>query len=244
VTHEELQGQYELYAIGVAEEPEREEIRAHLARGCEVCMSEMRRAKQITAMLGTSAPAAAPSAKLRKRILASAGFEEQRGYGLAPWLGTLAALCLVAAFYFASRERGYMEQMVNLRAQMRQQTIELTRLTEIMTIMNGPNTREVGFGAGPKGKVFVNPSSGVVMMATNLPPAPAGKAYEMWIIPKGANPVPAGMFQSGPDGAATHVWNGPVDIAALGAVAVTLEDAAGAAQPTSTPLIVAAMPPQ
>jgi hypothetical protein len=32
-----------------------------------------------------------------------------------------------------------------------------------------------------------------------------------------------------------------VDVAALGAVAVTLEDAAGAAQPTSTPLIVAAM---
>ena len=44
-----------------------------------------------------------------------------------------------------------------------------------MTIMNGANTREVTFGAGTKGRVFVNPSSGVVLMATNLPPAPAGK---------------------------------------------------------------------
>lgn len=240
MTHEELQGEYELYAMGVAEDPARGEIRAHLDRGCEVCMLEMKRAKQLATMIGATAQQQAPSSKLRKRILASAGYE-QRSYGLAPWLGALAALCFVAAIYFGGRERSYMEEMGNLRAQMRQQNIELTRLTEIMTIMNGANTREVNFGAGPKGKVFVNPSSGVVLMATNLPPAPAGKAYEMWVIPKSGNPVPAGMFQSQTDGSATHVQPGPIDIASLGAVAVTLEDAAGAPQPTTTPLIVAAM---
>lgn len=240
MTHEELQGEYELYAMGVAEEPARGEIRAHLERGCEVCMLEMKRAKQLATMLGVTAQQQAPSPKLRKRILASAGYE-QRSYGLAPWLGAVAALCLVAAIYFGGRERSYMEEMGNLRTQMRQQNIELTRLTEIMTIVNGVNTREVNFGAGPKGKVFVNPSAGVVLMATNLPPAPAGRAYEMWVILKSGKPVPAGMFQSQTDGSATHVQTGPIDIASLGAVAVTLEDAAGAAQPTSTPLIVAAM---
>jgi hypothetical protein len=240
MTHEQLSGEYELYAMGVAEEPARGEIRAHLDRGCEVCMLEMKRAKQVAAMIGASAQQQAPSSKLRKRILASAGYEE-RSYGLAPWLGALAALCFVAAIYFGGRERSYMEEMGNLRAQMRQQTIELTRLTEIMTIMNGANTREVNFGAGPKGKVFVNPSSGVVLMATNLPPAPTGKAYEMWVIPKTGKPVPAGMFQSQTDGSAMHVQTGPIDMASLGAVAVTLEDAAGAPQPTTTPLIVAPM---
>ncbi len=175
MTHDELQGEYELYALGVAEDPERAEIRAHLERGCEVCMGEMKRAKQIAAMVGASAPPQAPSAKLRRRILAAAG-QEQRGFGFAPWLGALAALFLVAAVYFGGRERSYMVELGNLRAQMRQQSIELTRFTEIMAIMNGANTREVSFGAGPKGKVFVNPSGGVVLMATNLPPAPAGKA--------------------------------------------------------------------
>ncbi len=242
MTHEELRGEYELYAMGVAEDPARAEIREHLERGCEVCMAEMKQAKRIAAVIGASAPQQAPSSKLRKRILAAAGYD-QRSYGLAPWLGALAALCFVAAIYFGGRERSYMEEMGNLRMQMRQQNIELTRLNEIMTIMNGVNTREVTFGAGPKGKVFVNPTAGVVLMATNLPPAPAGKAYEMWVIPKGAGakPVPAGLFQSQPDGTATNVLTGPVDVAALGAIAVTLEDAAGAAQPTSTPLIVAAM---
>jgi hypothetical protein len=240
MTHEELRGQYELYAMGVAEDPDRAEIRAHLESGCEVCVAEIKRAKQIAAMVGASAPLQTPSSQLRKRILAAAGYE-QRNFGLAPWLGALAALCFVAAIYFGGRERSYIEQMGNLRTQMRQQNIELTRLSEIMAIMSGANTREVTFGAGPKGKVFVNPSSGVVLMATNLPPAPAGKTYEMWVIPKGAKPAPAGLFQSQPDGSALHVLTGPVDLTTLAAVAVTLEDAAGAAQPTSTPIIVAAM---
>jgi anti-sigma-K factor RskA len=240
MTHEELQGEYELYALGVAEEPARGEIRAHLERKCEVCMAEMKRAKRIAAMIGASAASQIPSPKLRKRILASAGYE-QRSYGLAPWLGALAAICLVAAFYFAGRERSYVEELSNVRTRMRQQNIELTRLTEIMGVVNGADTKVVSFGAGPKGKVFVNPSSGVVLMATNLPPVPAGKTYEMWVIPKGANPLPAGLFQSQADGTATYMFRGPMDIANLSAVAVSVEDAAGAAQPTTTPLIVAPM---
>ena len=240
MTHEELQGEYELYALGVAEEPARDEIRAHLERRCEVCMAEMKRAKRIAAMIGASAEPQAPSPKLRKRILASAGYE-QRSYGLAPWLGALAAICLVAAFYFAGRERSYVEELSNVRTRMRQQNIELTRLTEIMDVVNGADTKVVSFSAGPKGKVFVNPSSGVVLMATNLPPVPAGKTYEMWVVPKGANAMPAGLFQSQADGTATYMFRGPMDIANLGAVAVSVEDAAGAAQPTTTPLIVAPM---
>ena len=84
----------------------------------------------------------------------------------------------------------------------------------------------------------MNPTSGVLLIATNLPPAPAGKAYEMWIIPKGAKPVPAGMFQSQADGTAMHVQRGPVDVNGV-TIAVTLEDEAGAAQPTSAILFAA-----
>lgn len=203
-------------------------------------MAEMKRAKQIAAMMGAAAAPQALSPKLRQRILASVGYEP-RSYGLAPWLGALAAICLVGVFYFAARERSYVEELSNARLQMRQQNIELTRLTEIMGVVNGADTKVVSFGAGPKGRVFVNPSSGVVLMVTNLPPISAGKTYEMWVIPKGKNPVPAGLFQSQADGTATNMFRGPVDVANLGAVAVSVEDAAGAAKPTTTPLIVAPM---
>ena len=90
MTHEELQGEYQLYVLGVAEDPGRAEIREHLERGCEVCMAEIKQAKRIAALIGASAAQAQPSPKLRKRILASIG-HEQRGFGLAPWLGALAA---------------------------------------------------------------------------------------------------------------------------------------------------------
>jgi anti-sigma-K factor RskA len=89
--------------------------------------------------------------------------------------------------------------------------------------------------------VWVHPQRGVLLIASNLPPAPAGKAYEMWIVPKGAPPIPAGLFNSDPQGVATHVWSQPVNLASAAAVAVTLEAAGGVPAPTSTPLIVAGL---
>jgi Anti-sigma-K factor rskA, C-terminal len=241
MNHEELRDHYELYAIGVAGEPERTEIREHLSRGCEVCMTEMKRARAFTSALGASAAPMAPSPQLRRRILASVG-HEQRKFGWAPFLGLATALALFGVFYFSSRERQIAEQATLLREQMRRQTIELTQLNEAFAILNGPSTLEVSFGQGPKGKVYIDRSRGVLLIASNLPPAPAGKVYVLWTIAKGAGakPVPAGLFQSDPSGAAMHLLRGPVD-ANLAVVAVTLENEGGAPQPTSTPLIAAAL---
>jgi anti-sigma-K factor RskA len=81
----------------------------------------------------------------------------------------------------------------------------------------------------------------VLLIASNLPPVAPGKIYEMWVIPKGGKPAPAGLFRSSADGTAVHVQQGPVDVSATAAVAVTLEDEAGATAPTSQPFIVAAL---
>ena len=239
---EDLRDFYELYAMGVAEEPEKSEIREHLNRECEVCMAGMKTAKSLTAMLGGTAPEAAPSPKLRRRILASVGFE-QRSFGWTPFLAAATALSLAAAVYFGGRERDFAEIATRLREQVGRQNVELTRLSEAFAIINGPETTVTSFGAGqpqpPKGRVFLNPGQGVLLVASNLPPAPAGKTYEMWVIPKGGSPVRAGEFQSQSDGTAIHVHRGAVDIAATGAVAVTLENEGGADVPTM-PIVAAA----
>lgn len=241
---EELQDHYELYAMGVADEPEKSEIREHLNRECEVCMAGLKRARTITAVLGGTAQAAAPSPKLRRRILASIGVEE-RHFGWTPFLAAATALCLAAAVYFGGREREFAEMATRLRAQLGQQNVELTRLTEAFAIVNGPDTTMTSFGAGqpqpPKGRVFVNPKQGVLLIASNLPPAPAGKTYEMWVIPRGGKPVRAGEFQSQSDGTAIHIRRGSVDVNGTGAVAVTLENEGGADQPTMPIVAVAAL---
>ena len=239
---EELQEHYEMYAMGVAGEPEKSEIREHLNRECEVCMAGMKRAREIAAILGGSPPAAAPSPKLRRRILASVGFE-QKHFGWTPLWAAAAALSLCAAVYFGGRERDFADLSARLRDQLGRQTVELTRMHEAFVILNGPETKVVSFGAGqpqpPKGRVFVNPSVGVVLVASNLPPAPAGKTYEMWVVPKGGKPVRAGEFQSQSDGTAMHIHRGAMDVSATAAVAVTMENEGGADQPT-LPIIAAA----
>ena len=242
---EELREHYELYALGVAEEPERSEIHAHLERRCAACAGGIQQALGLAAALGAASPAAAPPARLRRRLLASVGVAE-RHYGWPLLWAAAALLCFSAAVYFSGRERQYAEESLHLRRQLGDQTTELHRLQEAFAILNAPGTTEVVFGQGqpapPNGRVFVNPSRGVMMIASHLPPAPAGRIYEMWIIPKGGLPRPAGLFQSRSDNTAMHIEPGLVDIAATAAVAVTLENEAGAPQPTSQPLIVAALP--
>jgi anti-sigma-K factor RskA len=237
----ELREHYELYAIGLAEEPERSEIRAHLNRECEVCMEAMRRARELVALVGGSATPAAPSAKLRRRILASAGYEERR-FGWAPFLAGALAFSLVAVIYFAGRVSDTKLELARATSSLREQNIELTRLNEIVAIINGADTTVSTFGdskAGPpKGKVFASPSRGVLLIASNLPPAPSGKTYEMWVIPKGGKPQPAGTFQSEGDGTAMHLQRGKLD-PNTDLVAVTVENAGGAATPTLPPLFAA-----
>jgi hypothetical protein len=235
----ELRDHYELYTMGLADDPERDEIRTHLNRECEVCMEGMRRARETAALLGATAVPATPPAKLRRRILASAGYEQPRAFGWAPALGGALAFSLIACVYFAGRQRDVARELERVTSISRQQNMDLTRLNEAFAIINGADTRVSTFGDGqtkpPSGRIFASPSQGVLLIASNLPPAPAGKAYEMWVIPKGGKPLRAGMFQSTAEGTALHLQLGRMD-ANADLVAVTLEDEAGADAPTTTPL--------
>jgi anti-sigma-K factor RskA len=233
----ELREYYELYAIGVAEDPERSEIRAHLNRQCEVCMQGIKQAREVATLLGGSAAPSEPSPRLRRRILASVGVEDKR-FGWTPWLAAALAMSMFAVVYFAGQNGETLRELARARDQMGRQQSELSHLNEAFAILNGADTKVVTFGEGekqpPKGRVFMNKSMGVLLIANNLPKAPVGKAYEMWIIPKGGKPIPAGMFYSDDNGSAMHMQRN-VDPNA-GLVAVTLEPEAGSQQPTSTPL--------
>ena len=238
MTCDELRDDYELYALGVLDEPERSELGEHLRSGCPRCSPGVDRARRLVAQLAADTPDAKPPGRLRKRVLNSIGAQPP-GFPWAPLLAFSTALALFGVVYFFGRQRDTTMELVRARDAVRGQAIELSRLNDALAVLQGADTRQVIFGAETQGRVFVNPRRGVLLIASNLPPAPAGKAYEMWVIPKGGNPVPAGLFQSDSSGTALHVSRAPVDPNTTAAVAVTLEDAAGAPQPTSQPLILA-----
>jgi anti-sigma-K factor RskA len=245
-----LRDHYDRYVLGVARDPERSEIQAHLARGCEVCTLEIRKAREAAALIGSHSALASASAGPRRRVPPSVRAEPHRaGWWTLVWgvaAITSLAMALFAASFFRGREHDLSEQLAAAREQLRNQTIEITRLNEAFSILNRPDTTVSSFGQGqpqaPEGSLFVNRAQGMVLVVSNLPPAAAGKIYQVWLLPKRGMPLGAGLFQSATDGSALYVRKGPFDFPATNAVAVTLENAGGALQPTSAPLIQATLP--
>jgi Anti-sigma-K factor rskA len=158
------------------------------------------------------------------------------------WAVATAGLAVAAmTFYFEQRDSN--TQLAQVKQTLSDRTIEANKASQILEFLNQPETKAVGFRGTeptpPRGNFFVNPRSGVLMIASNLPKLDAGKTYEMWLIPKGKNPVPAGLFRLDERGGAVHLQAGPIDVATMAAVAVSLEPESGSAQPTTKPIIVA-----
>jgi anti-sigma-K factor RskA len=262
MTCEELRDHYELFVLGVAEDPETSEIREHLKRNCGVCAAGVKSARELTALLATSAPAASPSPDLRRRILASVSPASASSRAVAKggfrwdalWAGVAVVAAVVAVgFHIQSHQRAedakvLQDRLYQQGAEVAERTVQLTKLNAALAIVNSTEAVEVTFGPNqqpkPAGKVFVSPQQGVLLIASRLPVAPAGKTYEMWIVPKQGVPLPAGLFQSGADGVALNLRPGPIDLNTTGAVAVTLENEGGSPTPTLPILIAAALPPQ
>jgi len=234
---------YELYSLGVLDPSERDEIDAHLARGCDACLARLRDALAVNAAVLTLVAEVAPPSRLKRRLLASVG-AEHKGWG---WAAALAAACmLVLALWLGVQERQRTGELADARRTIIQVSSERDRLQQAIRFLDDPESILIGFAKGrpasPQGNVLVHPRLGVLLSASNLPPAREGKIYEMWLIPKVGSPRPAGLFQSGASGTAMHILSGPVDPAAVGAIEVTLEPQAGSTGPSTPPIIVAAMP--
>jgi hypothetical protein len=236
---EELKDLYELYALGVLDAGEKAEIDEHLARGCANCKRGLADALALNAVLMSIGPVEVPRKKLRHRLLASIGYERPGWF----WPGALiAALMLALAIWLGTQERDRSNQLAEAREQLMQVTGERDNLNQAVRFLSDPETRPASFGRGqqapPRGYVFLHRQLGVMLIASNLPAAGAGKTYEMWVLPKIGAPRAAGLFQS--DGMrGMHILSGPIDLDALNAVAVTVEPLAGSAAPTTTPIIVA-----
>jgi len=244
---EELSDSYELYALGVlGNDPEDAEetlkrfgIEMHLTRGCATCKRGVDEAGALNVGIMNLVDLETPRARVKRRLMASIGVE-RAGWG---WVWALASAgLLILSLWLGVQERDRTSELADARRTLLQVQGQRDRLTQAMQFLQDPQTRPASFGgartAPPKGYVFLHPQLGVLLIASNLPAAGAGKAYEMWVIPKGGVPRPAGLFQSDGMGG-MHILSGPVDLATLGAVAVTVEPEAGSAAPTSTPIIVA-----
>jgi len=222
---EEMSGLYELYALGILDPEEKVELEDHLRTNCVTCSAELRRSLYRNAMLAAVVEQVEPPVRVRRRVLAGIGIERSRTLWVGAWAMATACLVILAAVLIMANHRQ-------------------RELGDVMSMLSEPDTRQVDFGNAPaavaKGKVYVNARRGVLLTASGLAPAPSGKTYEFWLIPKGGAPQPAGLFEAGSDGEALHFRKGPLP-GNSAAVAVSVEPSGGSPAPTTKPILVIAL---
>ncbi len=117
------------------------------------------------------------------------------------------------------------------------------RSNDILALLTAPEAQRVTLTAGkavpqPTGRANYLRSRGqLIFTAQNLAALPAGKVYELWLIPAAGKPIPAGTFAPDTQGSAAVLFPQlPADIQAK-AFGVTLEPVGGSTAPTSAILL-------
>jgi anti-sigma-K factor RskA len=250
-THDELKANAAGYVLGSLDAHERQAFESHLAQ-CAECRTEVESLRPIVGVLADAVPQVTPRPEVRNRVL---------GIGTVSRVTTLAEDVVVRGSLPQKRKSRPSRSMLWLSIAasiviavgaaiyaggIRQQLGELqARFDQAQTaaaVLTAPDLASIDLQGQPtapdaRARALWSRSRGLVFTAANLPPAPAGKAYQVWVV-TAQRPISAGLFTTDPAGGVTQYYYTPSDIAAPVAVAVTLEPAGGVASPTGEKYLV------
>lgn len=250
MTHEDWSASAAAYALGALDADERRGFEEHLS-ACERCRGEVAELRETAALLAYGASASgAPSPQLRERIVREARdvrpistARSRKRAAFAPWLAAAAALLLAAVAGNAWRqERGARARVLTELTAARQ---DLALRDSTIAAFLGPEVHVVSLsptGEKPSMRVFWNHTRSIfIVTAFNLPPAPAGKTYQLWAIRKDKPPLSMGTFNTDASGRATTILAVGSDINAGGFIdlcGLTIEPAGGSSAPTEPPRLL------
>lgn len=224
------------YALDALDAEERSAYEAHLA-GCEQCRQELSSFWETTEAMAVAASGPAPSPALRERILAEVRaeapqnvvpFEPRSRRRAVPVLAAAAAIAAVVALALGLRAADLSGQLDDTQAALR-------RAQASAAVLADPGAQSVDLQAGD-GRLVVDADGRAVLVLDGLDPAPAGKTYEMWVVPGGdiEQASSAGLFQGSGEREILPV-EGTVQSGDV--VAVTVEPAGGVEAPTTQPVV-------
>jgi anti-sigma-K factor RskA len=240
MNHSEMEELYELFVLGTLERESAGEIEQHLRDGCTHCEAKVTEAKALMAAFATTVDISQPPAHLRDRVLSSvrpAAVPKRRSPSASIYvLAGLCAALLAVCVWLGTETR-------DLRSRLTEAAQDRNALESALKSLGRSGTRTIQFGKAnqPQGKVFVNPSGGLVFVADRLPRLASDRTFQLWLVPPTGAPRSAGLFRSDENGSSVSVSNVAVDPATTKAVAVSVEPASGSSAPTTTPIIVAGL---
>jgi anti-sigma-K factor RskA len=129
------------------------------------------------------------------------------------WIGwILAVLSLIAALVLAHHV-AFLRQQLNLsEGDASLLRVQLNHANQIVAVLTSPESAHIVLTETrqpphPVGQVsWLAGKGALVFVAGGLRPIPAGRIYELWLIPAhGKAPVPAGLFRPDRDNGATVV---------------------------------------
>ena len=204
------------------------------------------------ALLALAAAGPKPPARSRQRLLDAVAKEprvpvrvaekESARHSWWGWLGWAATAAVIVFAVALWRENSSLKDSLaaaNNKAQTADRDLQAMR--RVVEPIISPEAQKVPLvwtalksPPQPQGKaMYLHGSGRLVFLASNMPPLPSQKAYELWLIPaNGGAPIPAGVFKPDGRGSAT-VINPPLAAGTQAkAFAITIEDEAGASTPT------------
>lgn len=236
------------YALDALSELERAGFARHLA-GCSACAMEVAELAETASRLGAAVPGEAPGPRLRAAVLAevartrqsSDGRSRQASHGVVAgrWRWRQRATASVAASVAAGLiavgvpVAVWTVQEQRLDDARQQAQVLQADQSRLGAVLAAPDVRVQSARVSGGGDLTVAVSRSLddgVILVTDLPTPPAGKAYQVW---RSANssPTSVGVMPAGAGSGTLVTAVGSADW-----VGVTIEPAGGSPAPTSSPV--------
>ncbi len=235
------------YVLGALPEEERLEFEQYLVAHPDLQV-EIEELSTIAGLLAFSPQEQEPSSDLRRRIMDTVEAEAVHPAEVVhprasrrSWLAGLweavgprdlalaaAAMLVIGLFSWSMLLQGEVQELQGRVQSLQSQPQDQSQGPQ-MIALGGAGTEQ-----GVRAELLTLKNDRAVLVAENMPPAPEGKTYQIWVI-KGDTPKPSGLFEPKGDSIAAVVEN-PVEGA--DAVAVTVEPEGGSKKPTTDPMLV------
>ena len=241
MVHDDYKEMIPARALSALDAAEERALNEHL-KNCAECRKELEGWQATAAALSLAPDPVEPSPQVRERILSEVRKDLASTPEVTPevipfkspprniWssFGSLGAIAAVVLFAAVS---------IGLAVLWRQNQ-RLERANEFVQLVNTPGSRVSELrgtdpGLSATAKLAYDRSGRAILMASNLPSVPQGKAYQLWFIVGNKPPMPGKTFVPDSSGNAVLKNEMPREAVDANVFAITVEPAGGSSAPTS-----------
>ena len=239
MVHEDYKEMIPARALSALDATEAQALNEHL-ENCAECRKELDEWQATAAALALGSNSAEPSPKVRERILDEVR-KDLSEPNVVPFRSTPRNLwssfgslgAMAAAVLFTALIVG----IVVLWRQNNAIRKDLEQSQEFVQLVTSPGARVAelkssAVGAGATATVAYDSNGHAMLVASNLPSLPQGKAYQLWFIVGNKAPMPGKTFAPDRTGQGVIKEQMPREALNSPVFAVTVEPAGGVAAPT------------